>query len=574
MRSEWITARGPILTIWLIVGVVVAVAALAAIGYRATLEWQSSSTLLVERRAEQAATLLVNALTRDMRGVHTSVLAGRHWDQIPVETPHELIDLVSVAFARYPYPESFFGWRYEQGSQSVFFNRADRWPAWMVDPPGAERYPVVLVRGGDLAAPLVSRIERDITSRREYSVFEMMLAGGAYQVVARILYRDPLREHPECVFGFMVNLDWVRQTYFAEIATQVARIGDAQAGLDFTILDEQAESVVDGAIAPGQPLKERAFPVLFVDPMLVTLDPPPDLRHRIWTVQVSGVRDSTLTAAARGMTWTVVVLGMAALALTIGLTMTIRAVRAGVALATMRSDFVSTVTHDLKTPLATIRAVGETLVRGRVSGADTLKEYAGVLVQESRRLTRLVDNLLAYARVTDVTEIYSFEAHAPAELVEEALHGFRQALAEGGFELELDVPADLPLIRADWTAMSLLLDNLIDNAIRYSRQSRWVGISARQTGPMVRIDVRDRGQGIPADELGQVQRRFFRGRLTSRDRGSGLGLAIATRIAADHGGELALDSRMGEGTVVSLTLPTANLSEESGPWTIDRRSAS
>lgn len=558
MTSEWITAKGPSVTISLIVGVLVAVTALSGIGYRATLEWQRSSALLVERRADQAATLLMTALTRDMRGVQTSILAGRRWDEIPVRTPHEIIDLIAVAFARYPYPESFFIWRYEEGSQSVFFNRADRWPGWMAMSRSAERHPVVLVRGGDLAAPLVSRIERDVIARRSYSVFEIVLAGNLYHVVARILYRDPLREHPESIFGFTANLDWVRLRYFAEITAQVARMGEAQAGLDLAILDEQAESVVDGAILAGRPLKMRTFPVLFVDPMLVMLDPPPDLRQRTWTVQVSGVRDPTLAAAARGMTWTVFVLGIAAVALTIGLLVTIRSVRAGVALAAMRSDFVSTVTHDLKTPLATIRAVGETLARGRVAGADTMKEYANVLVQESRRLTRLVDNLLAYARVTDVTDVYAFEAHAPAELVEEAVHGFRHSLAEEGFELDLDIPVDLPLIWADRTAMSLLLDNLIDNAIRYSRETRWLGISARQTGGAVQIDVRDRGSGIPADELGQVQRRFFRGRLTSRDRGSGLGLAIATRIAADHGGKLALDSHMGEGTVVSLTLPTAS----------------
>jgi signal transduction histidine kinase len=555
MTNEWIT-RGPVVTGWLIAGVVVAVAALAATGYRATLEWQQSSRLLVERRAEQAATLLMNALTRDMRGVHMTMLATtRHWSEIPGGAPHELFDLVSMAFARYPYPESFFSWQHDDASQPVFFNRADRWPAWMAAPSGEERYPVVFVEGGDLALRLTSRIGRDIAARRSYSVFETVLSGDPYQVVARILYRDPLREHPEIVFGFTVNLNWVRHAYFTEIVTQVARIGDAEAGLRLTILDEDGRPVVDGAIPEGHSVKERPFPMLFIDPMLVMLDPPPDLRQRVWTVQVSGVDDPTLTTAASGMKWTVFVLGVAAVALTIGLTMTVRAVRAGVALATMRSDFVSTVTHDLKTPLATIRVVADTLVRGRVTSTDTVKDYANVLVHESRRLTRLVDNLLAYARVTDVADIYAFEPQAPADLVEEALHSFRQPLAEGGFNVDVDVPADLPAVRADRTAISLLLDNLLDNAIRYSRDKRWLGISARQTDGAVQIQVRDQGSGIPPDELARVQRRFFRGRLATRDRGSGLGLAIATRIAADHGGQLSLDSRLGEGTTVSVTLP-------------------
>jgi two-component system phosphate regulon sensor histidine kinase PhoR len=222
----------------------------------------------------------------------------------------------------------------------------------------------------------------------------------------------------------------------------------------------------------------------------------------------------------------------------------------------VRADFVSTVTHELKTPLSTIRAVGETLVRGRVKTDHDLKRYAQMLVGEERRLTRLVDNLLAYARVTDVTQIYSFERQRPETLVAEALQGFRRQLADSEFRLDVAVPDDLAPVRADRTAIILALDNLIDNAIRYSGDARSISISASATPDHVRFDIVDRGVGIPTDELSDVKRRFVRGR-AAKGKGNGLGLAIVNRIAADHNGAFEISSEVGAGTTVTLFIPRA-----------------
>ena len=103
----------------------------------------------------------------------------------------------------------------------------------------------------------------------------------------------------------------------------------------------------------------------------------------------------------------------------------------------VRADFVATVTHELKTPLSTIRAVGETLVRGRIKTDQDLNRYAHLLMREERRLTRLVNNLLAYSRVTDVTEVYSFETLEPAALIAEATQGFRRQLTDSDVRLDI-----------------------------------------------------------------------------------------------------------------------------------------
>jgi signal transduction histidine kinase len=294
----------------------------------------------------------------------------------------------------------------------------------------------------------------------------------------------------------------------------------------------------------------------FFDPTLAVLNPPLDLPLRQWTVHVAGTTDPTLALAARGARRTLVVIGAGAVALAIGLFVTGRAARAMAKVSELRSDFVSTVTHELKTPVQVIRSIGETLARGRVSDRQRLRQYAQLLVQEGQRLTRLIDNLLAYSRVTDVTQLYSFEPLRPADIVDEALRGFDLLMNEAGFQAHVDVSPALPAVRADRTSIVLALDNLIDNAMRYSGASRELEIRGRLLNGSVEIAVHDHGVGIDPAELEHVQRRFSRGRSAS-GQGSGLGLAIVNRIATDHGGLFRIESVKGAGTVAALALPAA-----------------
>lgn len=317
-----------------------------------------------------------------------------------------------------------------------------------------------------------------------------------YQVVTRLQYDEQERDVFESAFGYTVNRDWVTRSYFSEIASQVSGIGNTGENLDLAILEERGQPIT------GQgtrlPATSRYFPLLFVDAASIAVDPPPDLTVRRWEVQVSTARDPTLAWATRSADWTL-----------------LHIVRVNARLAEMKADFVSTVTHELRTPLATIRAVGDTLVRRRVTGPEAVSEYAQMLVQEAKRLTRLVDNLLAYAQVTDITEVYAFERQVPADLIEDVLRGFQHQLTDGGFEVVVDVPAELPLVRVDRTSMRLALENLVDNAIRYAGDRRWIGISAESGDNCVTIEVQHRGIGIPHENLQLVQKKFVRGKLAS-----------------------------------------------------------
>ncbi len=537
-------------------GIVLSMALVVWLGYRALEQWRGTAASLARSRANETVNLLGTALLRDMRGVQESVLSSARLYDFVLQASHDARSEAASAFARYPYPESFFVWRHGGPPESVtFFNRGERRPSWIAGADDAPRAPVVIESGPDVAQRLLDRIRVDIAQRRRVSAFELSIDDTPYQVVAQIVYRDIVREQLEAVVGFTVNLAWVREHYFPEITEQVARIAGASGGASLSVMDEHGAKVAGVIAGPDTPRLRRPFSLLFLDPLLVASNPPPDLPRTPWAIEVAVDGDAALSAATRIATRTLALAALAAVALTAGLVLTVQAVRASARLGEMRSEFVSTVTHELKTPIASIRAIGDTMVSGRAAG-ETLFECAHLLVQESKRLTRLVDNLLAYSRITDLTDAYLFEPLPVSTLVADVLEGFGWQLRDQGFAITVDVAPGLPPLRGDRVALRLALDNVVDNAIRYSGAVKTLDVNARVAGDAVVLEITDRGVGIPSDELALVMRRFFRGR-GAKAGGSGLGLTIAHRIVTDHEGTLALVSAPGTGTTVRISLPQA-----------------
>ena len=543
-------------------GLCVSVTLLAWFGFQAVREGQRSAALLTEQRTNDAADLFAVALSRDLRGAANAVLLSWRLNAGALDEPSTEIDgLVASAFARYPYPESFFGWRGEPGrSGLLFFNRADRLPPWASHPDASAPFPVAITREPVIAEALANRLLAEARDRAELSAFEIDLGGVPYQVVVHILYRDAFREHPAGGLGFTVNLSWARASYFPDLAAQIARAAGIHDGFALSILDETGAPVASTRpISNGRPSTRRTFPLFFADPLSAGLMQPRTLPSRQWVAQVQSVQAQTaLEPFNGGRALTFIVAAIAASALTLGLVAMARTARASAELAEIRSDFVASMTHELKTPLATIRAVGESITSGRASGNEQIREYAHIAVMESKRLTRLVENSLAYSRVADVADVYHFESLNLRSVVVEALRGFNSQVTTNGFTLDLDVPGNLPPVTGDRNSLNLLFDNIVDNALRYSGQSRWVGLRARESNGKIVVAISDKGIGIPEHEIDQAPLKFFRGR-HGVSGGSGLGLAIVDRIVQAHHGTFAIESVAGAGTTVSVALPIAKM---------------
>ena len=216
------------------------VAILGLSAYRAVREWERTATLLAERHAQEGADMLALALTRDMRGAQESVLSSQDWLDSTPNGSGDVRNLVASTFARFPYPELFFRWRGLGREDSVqFFARADRLPDWITIPSTGEAVPVVVATAPKAARHLLGRVKTDILQRRPFSIFDIRIDQTDYQAVVHLQYLDPYREEPGQAFGFIVNLDWVRQNYFPEVARQVARIVSADASLVFSMYPER-----------------------------------------------------------------------------------------------------------------------------------------------------------------------------------------------------------------------------------------------------------------------------------------------------------------------------------------------
>lgn len=555
MTSILALFAGRRLSAWLAAAACVSATALVWIGYRAVIEWEQAAAQVAARRAEAAVDLLVAALARDMRGAQQVILTSADRDGATIGTGIDLWRPISSALARYPYPETFFAWRSSPAPADVsFYSRPERRPPWLAKDGSGRMSPIVVSHEPAMATRLLERVDKDCVQSRRFSVFDIELGGKPYQIVALVSYADTLREHPAAVLGFMVNLEWIHAQYFKDITSQVTRMESAEGGVTFSILDDGNQPIAGADVPAGSAVVgRRAFPLAFFDPLIVSVDPPADLHIAQWTAVANAAGDPTLNAAERGARWALGVAAVMALGLAVGLWLSLQAGRASASLAEMRSDFVSAVTHELKTPIANMRAIHETLAAGRIT-METSREYAQMGIREANRLARLVDNLLAYARITDVTHAYTFEEVALESIVDRSIKEFASNLAHGQFDVHVEIPERLPPVKGDPTALNLMLNNLLDNAIRYSKGSRHLTIAGRATDGRVTLEVTDKGIGIPADELERVTRKFWRGR-GSPSGGSGLGLAIVERIVNDHRGTLDIRSTVGAGTSVVVTLP-------------------
>jgi signal transduction histidine kinase len=546
----------------LIAAVCAATAALVWQGYVATEQSKRSVRLLLEGRAAEQLALVRAGVVQDMRGAHASVLVPLTHGQLVLEPPYDLAEAFARGFARFPYPESFFVWKNTGGADGLayLFNRVDRRPPWHEATRLPGPYPVDVVREPPAIRALVNEARRQADYDHPFATFETDFAGVPYQVVVNLLYRGDDEQTLFGLVGFTVNLAWVRQVYFQELIPEIARVIGDPHEMSFTIFDESRQVVTSTQREdPNIPSTERSFPLIFVDRTLIDNLQAERLPIRTWTVRAATARQSQLAAVTVSTNVTFALISLAATAALIGLFVTARGIRMAAKLATLKSDFVSSVTHELKTPLSAIRLVADTLVHERYDSLESIRDYAGILAQGTRNMTRLIENLLTYSRLSDVGHAFAFERTDLSELVEDALTHFHPLLTEHHFTVDLELSPDLPEVLADRASLLQAIDNLIDNAIKYSCERRVLRIQARAVDSVVTLVVSDRGTGIRSEELDRVCEKFFRGQGV-KSSGSGLGLAIVRHVVEAHGGRLTINSVLGMGTQVELSLKTARAS--------------
>jgi signal transduction histidine kinase len=233
-----------------------------------------------------------------------------------------------------------------------------------------------------------------------------------------------------------------------------------------------------------------------------------------------------------------------------------RDVRRDVEIAGMRSQFVSSVSHELKTPLTAIRMFAETL-RMRPHGDLPREEYLDTIVHESERLSRLVDNVLDFSKIEQGCKLYRLRPTSAAAILDAVVRVVRYPIEAAGLQLRVSTEGPLPDVHADPDALQQAVLNLLANAIKYSGDRREIELAARTEEGALVIAVRDYGVGIAPEHRQRIFERFYR--VPSPENrhvpGAGLGLTLVAHIAAAHGGGIAVESAPGAGSVFFLRLP-------------------
>jgi signal transduction histidine kinase len=243
--------------------------------------------------------------------------------------------------------------------------------------------------------------------------------------------------------------------------------------------------------------------------------------------------------------------------LVFGLILTVRSISHELELAKMKSDFVSTISHEFKSPLTSLRQIAEMLQSGRVPSEERRQQYYDVLLEQSERLSLLTDNILNLAKIEEGRKEFAFEKTDCGVLLQEVVSSIQDRVRHEGFHIELEIEDPLPVITADRAAITQAVANLIDNAIKYSGESKKVIVSSFREGPNLTIAVKDFGIGIKKDEVDKVFERFYRGgdELTRTVKGSGLGLTLVREIVEAHQGKVDVESELGKGSLFSIRLP-------------------
>jgi signal transduction histidine kinase len=228
-------------------------------------------------------------------------------------------------------------------------------------------------------------------------------------------------------------------------------------------------------------------------------------------------------------------------------------------LTRLKNDLIATVSHELKTPLASMRMLVDTLLEGRYRDQGQVTEYLQLIGRENQRLSRLIDNFLAFSRMERNKHAFQLAKVPVAEIVAAAVEAVQERFAGPGCQLEVEVAPDVPAVVGDRDALVTVLLNLLDNAYKYTREQKHVCVRAYSANGQVVLEVRDNGIGIPRRAQRRIFERFYQvdQSLTRKAGGCGLGLSIVQFIVTAHGGSIGVASDMASGTTFTVRLQAA-----------------
>jgi signal transduction histidine kinase len=546
--------RGVRFAAGLAVVVAIPVAVLFYFQFRSLNDIEKTSAVVLRQLSGDTVELVSKAIEEALKHPHIDVL---------LRTPARIVEPLDLAWMdpvfeeglrESPFIDEFWVWSEsapERGSQWYVFDRAS------VDaPPGAVdlRFRVSTAREAELMPQLAEMAKE----RRAIVAFTATLDGRRKYVQVQMRFEGPSRERFTSLLGFAVDAERLKKIHLPALIDQ--RMASVQQPTGFpplraTLLDDV------GATLSGEEsamfVDERSFPVVFFDKELLEFAAPYEQKRENFKLRTGYGQESIqeiVSAATRPQMALMIVL---ALVMGGGIFFVAGAAAREMRVAELKSNFVASVSHDLKTPLALIQLFAETLELGRVKNPDRAQEYYRVINGEARKLTRLIENILDFSKMEAGLRPYRV---APCELPELARHVLDKMASQfnqGHYHVRTTFDSGLPRVHVDCDAVEQALENVLTNAIKYSGEARDIHVRVGQTDGHVFVSVTDHGIGISRREQKRIFRKFYRvdSGLGGGPQGCGLGLAIVDHTMRGHGGFVSVDSEPDCGSTFTLHFP-------------------
>ncbi|HEY7291555.1 MAG TPA: HAMP domain-containing sensor histidine kinase [Vicinamibacterales bacterium] len=535
------------LSVGLAVGVAIPVAILFYFQFRSLSDLGKASTVVLRQLSQETADGLTKTLQDTLRAPRTDVLLKIGQRQT------EPLDMAFIeatfeqGLTNDPFVDGFYVWSdvtNEHRGDVLSYDRETR--TFVVNPPEG--------------AFMVKQFRALAPQKRAISVYEASLNGRRTYYLAQLRFTFPSRDRMTSFVALRVDAERLRTEYIPRlVASKFANV-EGPIGfppLSVTVLDGDGRVVFPpGGPAPAGYVDERTFPMVFYDSDLTQFAAPENGRIEIWRVR-TGFGDQSIPAivAARERPQRAM-MAILAVVMALGVFFVARALAREVRLAELKSSFVSSVSHDLKTPLALIQLFAETLELGRLKNTERASEYYRIINSEARKLTKLINNMLDFSKIEAGLRRYRREPQDLTEVTRRVLDSLESQFRHNQFTVTSRLTDVVPVL-IDPEASEQAIENLLSNAMKYSPENRNISVEVTTEGPHGVVRVTDHGVGIPQRFQRRIFRKFYRIQTDagSGPQGTGLGLAIVDHVMRGHGGFVRVESETGRGSRFSLYFP-------------------
>ncbi len=533
------------LAVGLAVAVAIPVAILFYFQFRSLSDLGKTSSVVLRQLSSETADAVTKHLQDTLRAPRTDVLlkiGQRQTEPLDMGFIENTFEqgLVSDAFV-----DAYYVWSEitnEHRNELLVYERTNQ--TLVADPP---------------EAAMVVKQFRDLSvEKRAISVFDAPLNGRRTYFLAQLRFTFPSRDRMTSFVALRVDAERLRRDFIPKLVAGKFANVEGPTGfpsLIVTVLDGDNRVIFPPGGAPqNRFVDERTFPLVFYEPDLTLFAAPGNTRPEEWRVR-TGYGDRTIPEiiAARERPQRAM-MAMLAGVMALGVFLIARVAAREVRLAELKSSFVSSVSHDLKTPLALIQLFAETLELGRLKNTDRAQEYYRIINSEARKLTRLINNLLDFSKIEAGLRRYKRVPTDLTELTQHVLESLDSQFRHNQFNVTSRLDGQVPVL-IDPEAAEQALENLLSNAMKYSPENRHIIVEVARDGGYGVVRVTDHGVGIAPRHHRRIFRKFYRIQTDAGPHGTGLGLAIVDHVMRGHGGFVRVDSEPGRGSTFTLHFP-------------------